>query len=89
MRGPWAPPKPEAHLASFRQFLDPYQVLNLNNPIVERFAAIRLDLRRRGQLITDFDILIAATAIHYDLTLCTYNLRHFERIPVLQLYQHN
>jgi predicted nucleic acid-binding protein len=28
-----------------------------------------------------------ATALHHDLTLLTRNVRHFERIPELPLYQ--
>ena len=35
-----------------------------------------------GQIIADFDILIAATALHHDLTLLTRNTRHFDRISV-------
>jgi predicted nucleic acid-binding protein len=42
---------------------------------MERFAAIRAHLRRRGELIPDFDLLLAATALHYDLTVLTANLR--------------
>jgi tRNA(fMet)-specific endonuclease VapC len=36
-------------------------------------------------LIPDFDILIAATAIHHDLTLVTRNQKHLARIPGLKL----
>jgi tRNA(fMet)-specific endonuclease VapC len=49
-------------------------------------AVIRGDLKRRGLTIGDFDILIAATALHHDLTLVTRNRRHVSRIPDLQLY---
>ncbi len=58
----------------------------LNLPIMEKFAEIRALLRRRGELISDFDILLGATALHHDLTVLTYNKRHFERIPDLKLY---
>lgn len=78
---------PQAHLLSFRQFLDSCRVLNLNDPIMERFAEIRSFLRRGGQLIPDFDILIAATAMHHNLTLLTFNLRDFTRIPDLMLFK--
>ncbi len=53
---------------------------------MEKFAEIRALLRRRGELISDFDILLGATALHHDLTVLTYNKRHFERIPDLKLY---
>jgi tRNA(fMet)-specific endonuclease VapC len=77
---------PQAHLQSFRQFLRNFQLLNLNLPIMEKFAEVRSYLRRRGELISDFDILLGATALHHDLTVLTYNKRHFERIPDLKLY---
>jgi predicted nucleic acid-binding protein len=41
----------------------------------------------RGELIPDFDPLIGATALVHDLTVLTFNLRHFQRIPELKLYQ--
>jgi predicted nucleic acid-binding protein len=78
---------PDAHLVSYRQFLDPYRTLALSEPIMLRFGELRFDLRRRGQLIPDFDLLIAATALHHDLTVLTFNWRHFQRIPDLKLYQ--
>lgn len=62
-------------------------MLGLNDAIMERFAETRALLRKRGQGIADFDLLIAATALHHDFTLLTFNLRHFERIPDLKLYQ--
>jgi tRNA(fMet)-specific endonuclease VapC len=78
---------PEAHLLTFRQFLSPYRTLTLSDPIVERFAEVRSVLRRRGQLIPDFDLLIGATALHHELTVLTFNRRDFERIPDLRIYQ--
>lgn len=78
---------PQAHLVGFRHFLSAYRLLGLSDPVVERFAETRALLRRRGQRIADFDLLIAATALHHDLTLLTFNLRHFERVPELKLHQ--
>lgn len=77
---------PTANEQVFRQFLRAIRVLPLNRPIMERFARIRGDLRQRGQIIGDPDILIAATALHHNLILVTRNLQHFQRIPQLKLY---
>jgi predicted nucleic acid-binding protein len=30
--------------------------------------------------------MVGATALHYDLTVLTYNVRHLERIPNLRIY---
>jgi len=58
----------------------------ISERIVQRFARIRGDLRLRGLLIPDADLLIAATAVHHDLTLVIRNLKHFTRVPGFTLY---
>jgi predicted nucleic acid-binding protein len=58
-------------------------LLGLNAEIAERFAALRVDLRSRGQLIPDHDMWIAATAIMHDLVLLTRD-QHFDRIEALK-----
>lgn len=78
---------PRAHERVFRQFLRAVPVLPLNRRIMERFARIRDDLRRRGQIIGDPDILIGATALHHNMTLVTRNLKDYQRIPGLAIYQ--
>jgi tRNA(fMet)-specific endonuclease VapC len=80
-------PNPQAHLESFREFMRPYRLLGLSDPIMERFAEVRAQLRRRGEVIPDFDILLGATALHHNLTVLTYNTRHLSRIPDLIVYQ--
>lgn len=53
--------------------------------IMERYAAIRRDLRRRGSgLIGDIDTLIAATSMENGLTLVTTD-RDFTRVPDLPM----
>ncbi len=71
----------------FRRFLRGVVVLPLTKRILQRFARIRGELRRKGLLIGDPDILIAATAIHHNLTLVTRNVKDFQRVPGLKLYQ--
>lgn len=78
---------PSAYIESFNHFLLPFRILGVNGPIMERFAELRALLRRQGALIPDFDILLAATALHYNLTVLTFNIRHLSRIPDLHLYQ--
>jgi predicted nucleic acid-binding protein len=51
-------------------------------------ADIRKDLRLRRRQVDHraVDILIAATAVQYDLTLVTRNTRHFEDIEGLRIW---
>jgi len=87
--GAYGFPDPQAQLATYRRFLAPFSIVDLTDPLMELFARERYRLRRAGTLIPDFDLLIASTALYYDLTLMTRNLRHFtpDRFPTLKLYQ--
>ena len=77
----------KGHQRGFLAFLRLANVIPFNRAIMKRFALIRGQLRAKGRLIGDPDILIAATALQDDLTLVTRNLRDFQRIPNLKLYQ--
>ena len=49
------------------------------------FGRERGRLRAAGMMIGDMDLLIAATALQYDLTLLTNNRSHFDRIEGLRI----
>jgi tRNA(fMet)-specific endonuclease VapC len=80
--------EPQPALAGLRSFLKGKAILPLTQPIIERFAQIRGSLPREiRQQIGDLDILIAATCLEHHLTLLTRNLKDFQHIPNLKLYQ--
>lgn len=60
-------------------------VAPLAPPADERYAAIRLDLERRGRLIGPNDMLIAAHAMALDVTLVTDNMGEFSRVRGLRV----
>lgn len=86
LEGAYGAPNPTARTDQVRTFLSGYVVLGLDEAIIDRFAQLRLRLRKQGNLIPDFDLLIAATALHHDLTVLTRNTRHFARVPDIKLY---
>jgi len=49
------------------------------------FAKIKANLRRKGRMSEDFDVLIGATAKAHNLTLVTNNTKHFKNIEGLAL----
>jgi predicted nucleic acid-binding protein len=51
-------------------------------PIARRWALLVVDLRRRGEPLPLVDGMIAATALHHDLTIATRNTRDFKRTGV-------
>jgi tRNA(fMet)-specific endonuclease VapC len=61
------------------------EIINLNDAIIEQYAITRFLLESKGQKLDDFDLLIAATAIHFGYPLVTRNKKHFLRIPELIL----
>ncbi len=50
------------------------------------FGIIKADLERSGQLIDDFDIVIAAIAVSHSVPVVTANLSHFKRIKRLSCF---
>ena len=59
--------------------------VEVDTEICRRFAGERRRLRAAGNLIPDFDLMIAATALRHDLTLLSNNRRHFQRIAGLTI----
>ena len=70
-----------------RKGLSKLSMLAVDANIAEKFAGVRAILRKKGELIENMDIFIAATAMSHDLVLVTNNKRDFERIKGLKLYE--
>lgn len=71
----------------FQRFLQGVNVVGITRSIAKQYAFTRGALGRKGQLIDQPDLFIAATAIQHDSTLVTRNLRDYQRIPHLKLYK--
>ena len=50
-----------------------------------KFSEMKSNLKRKGNIIEDMDILIAAMALSHNLILVTNNVRHFEKVKDLRL----
>lgn len=61
--GAYRQPDPQAHLDYIGSLHATLRFVDLTEAIAERFAREHADLRRRGLLIDDFDLLIGATAL--------------------------
>jgi tRNA(fMet)-specific endonuclease VapC len=72
-------------IINFKHFCDRNKLYPIDYAVLEQAVLIYADLHRRGQLIGDGDIFIAATALVHGLTLATHNLKHFDRIPGLRI----
>lgn len=71
-------------LAALAALLRPVQVLPFDSECAAHAAHIRAELGAVGTPIGPHDTLIAATALRYQATLVTRNVREFARVPGLQ-----
>lgn len=73
----------EPRLAALARLLAPLQVMAFDAECAGHAARIRTGLEAAGMPIGPHDTLIAATALRYQATLVTRNVREFSRVPGL------
>ena len=82
-------PDVEQAREKFQAFTDGVLILPFSFAVAERCARLRETLRSQKKRVNSraLDLIIAATALEYDLTLLTKNTEDFTDIPDLILYQ--
>lgn len=53
--------------------------------VIYKYGAEKARLRKAGQIISDFDLLIGSTAVVYDLLMITENVKEFKRIKGIEI----
>lgn len=67
------------------RFLDTLPILESSGRADRQFGAIKSVLELLGQRLADADLIIASVCLAADAILVTGNLRHFGRVPGLQV----
>jgi len=82
-------PKPEEANVKFQGFAGSVLILPFSFAVAERCARLRETLRSQNKRVKSrpLDLMIAATAREYDLTLVTNNTDDFKDIPDLLIYK--
>ncbi len=75
---------PERRRSAVSTFLYPYVSHAFDPLCVPHYAKIRHHLEKQGNIIGGNDLMIAATALAYDLTVVTHNSGEFSRVPGLK-----
>lgn len=75
----------DANLPRIEVFKRNLAILSESDESARLFGKIKADLRAKGNMIYDFDILIASVAVSNDCILITNNSIHFEQIEALKL----
>lgn len=72
-------------LAAFERLCHTSHIIPLTDEMIIKAADLYADLKERGELISDADILIAASALVHKLAVVTNNEEHFKRIAGLRV----
>jgi tRNA(fMet)-specific endonuclease VapC len=75
----------EKKLIDFEELMDKSEIITLDREIIDKASEIYAELKRRGELIEDADILIAASCLIKGMVLVTDNEGHFRRIENLEV----
>ena len=78
--------KNEQHFEDIKIISNWIETICLDDEIAKLSAMIYRDLKKGNQLIEFRDIFIAATAQHHQFFLATLNVKHFDRIQGIVLY---
>ena len=66
-------------------FIKEFPALELNESICKIFGLERGKLRQKKKVVSDFDLLIASTCLHHNLTLLTNNRKHYKMVDGLKI----
>jgi tRNA(fMet)-specific endonuclease VapC len=72
-------PNPKKNYKIIDQFSEQVKILPIFNSI-QIYAKEKVRLRKKGIMISDFDLLIGSTAIANELIMVTENVKEFKRI---------
>lgn len=72
-------------LAKIRTLEESLEIIPLGPELAGVFGMLKAQRESSGARLDDFDLAIAASALAYDLTLVTNNVKHFRRVEGLKL----
>jgi predicted nucleic acid-binding protein len=75
----------DKNIESIKKLTKEMKFISINENIEDLFGKHKANLRKDGNLIEDFDLMIAATALSHNYTLVTNNEQHFKRITELKI----
>jgi len=77
--------KVTSNLAKIRTLEESLEIIPLGPELAGVFGRLKAQPESSGARLDDFDLAIAASALAYDLTLVTNNVKHFRRVEGLKL----
>lgn len=75
---------PKKNFKIIDSFSEQIRILPIFNSI-QIYASEKVRLRKKGEMISDFDLLIGSTAISNELIMVTENVKEFDRIKGIEI----
>jgi len=75
----------EKNIKAIESFLIPFEMVDYDYAACVEYGKIRADLEKKGTVIGNMDMQIAAHALALDFVLVTNNTKEFERVVGLDL----
>jgi tRNA(fMet)-specific endonuclease VapC len=76
---------PDGNERALDDFLSGVSMIGVEDEICRLFGKERGRLRQAKKIIGDFDLLIASTCLHHNLTLLTNNRKHYKMVEGLKI----
>ena len=73
------------HLDGLLNFLEKVEILNINFEVCRIFGKIKAELRKKGRLIDNFDLLIGSICLFNNNMLITNNDKHYKKIREIKI----
>jgi tRNA(fMet)-specific endonuclease VapC len=70
-----------------REILEELPMIPYTETTALEHARIWASLESSGQMIGDYDLIVAATAVERGSAVATFNKRHFQRVPGLKVIE--
>lgn len=81
-KGAFLHSKPKEKINQVKDFIGNFEMIDFNIESCEEFGKIYSFLKNSGELIPEFDIMLASIAKASDLTLVTKDKKHFQDIGI-------
>lgn len=75
----------EKNLKTVEYIKSIFSLVDVTPDVMDVFGELKAKIQKTGRIIDDMDLLIASTAIAENMILVTHNMKHFEKIPNLQI----
>lgn len=85
MNGVCKSERKEKNLMVLKTLIQSVQVIPFDEQAGEAYGHVRSDLEKRGEIIGNYDLLIAAHALSQKMTLVTHNTKEFKRVKGLKI----